>query len=155
MAIRASFDDANSLVIEMTAKISVYQNTNLGGGFEGSLKLNSAFNGTEQLSLISKKPDRHVPTLMLDEYYRGAFSLVKALTLSATKTSGGGISGIFPAALADIAIWTLLKGRTVTRIASSTAARLFQRTLTETALLATMAALNNRILFYLSEYPAA
>jgi len=102
-AMEASFDEARSLVKEMSTKISGSQIIETIDNFEGdfaiSMKLNSAFNGTVQLNMISKNSDRPVPTTMLDEYYKGAFSLANAMAISgkrtSTKTEGGDLPCCF------------------------------------------------------------
>lgn len=84
-AIRARFDHANALVKETRTKISGLESLetiqNSAGSFEASMELNSAFNGTAQLSVITKDPDKRAPTTNLDELYMGTFSMAKTMKL--------------------------------------------------------------------------
>jgi hypothetical protein len=93
MTMSASFDDVRSQVKEMSTKISGEQKIDdiymSSGNFEASMKLNSAFNGTVQLNMISNEPNKSVPTKTLEEYYRGAFSLINAMAISERSTSLG------------------------------------------------------------------
>lgn len=89
-AIRARFDHANALVTETTTKISGLQSLetirNSAGSFEASMELNSAFNGTAQLSVITKDTNKRAPTTNLDELYIGTFSLSKTMKLAEKRT---------------------------------------------------------------------
>lgn len=89
-AIKASFDHANALVKETVTKISGLESLetiqNSAGSFEASMELNSAFNGTAQLSVITKDRDERVPITTMDELYMGTFSLAKTMKLAEERT---------------------------------------------------------------------
>lgn len=89
-SIKASFDHANALVKETVTKISGMESLETiqksAGSFEASMELNSAFNGTAQLNVITKDPDKRVPITTMDELYMGTFSLAKTMKLANKRT---------------------------------------------------------------------
>ena len=96
-AIRADFDHANALVKNMATEISESSldslettTTYTSGSFEASMELNSAFNGTAQLSATelerNRPEDRGTPKTDMDEYYRGSFSLTKKMKIAEKST---------------------------------------------------------------------
>jgi hypothetical protein len=86
LALKTTFSDANSLVKEMSTTVSgakkVSEFEESSGSFKASMSLNSAFNGTAQISMMDKVEGRAVPINVMDEYYRGSFSLTKKMTAS-------------------------------------------------------------------------
>jgi hypothetical protein len=93
VGMKISFSEADSLVKEISAEISGKQTIDRihesSGSFKAGMELNSAFNGTAQVSAIYKDQNETVPVAMLDEYYRGAFSLVKKMKISEKSTESG------------------------------------------------------------------
>jgi hypothetical protein len=60
----------------------------ISGNYDASIYLNAAFNGTARYGMIMADPDgqRHSKT-MIDEFYRGSFSLEKKMKISIKRTS--------------------------------------------------------------------
>lgn len=89
---KAAFGSARSLVKHMATEVSgiqsieTIQDSTGTGSFVASMELNSAFNGTAQLSATvldqSQSEDWGTPETAMDEYYRGTFSLTKKMKIS-------------------------------------------------------------------------
>jgi hypothetical protein len=86
LALKTTFSDASSLVKEMSTTVSGVQKISefeeSSGSFKASMSLNSAFNGKAQISMTDKIEGRSVPITVLDESYRGSFSLTEKMTAS-------------------------------------------------------------------------
>ena len=93
VALTAVFDEARSLNKEIVVKMSGTQRyTNLtrldiSGTYDASMDLNAAFNGTARFGMIIADPDdQRDSKTMIDEFYRGSFSLEKKMKMSIKRT---------------------------------------------------------------------
>jgi hypothetical protein len=83
---KASFDHVQVLNKEMTTKISSgasYQDLTQEsyGSFVSSMKLNAVFNGTGQIGAYVGTLRGDNPDILLDEYYRGSFTINKMMEI--------------------------------------------------------------------------
>ena len=93
VALIAIFDEARSLNKEMVVKMSGTQRyTNLtrldiSGTYDASMDLDASFNGTGRFGMIVADPDdQRDSKTMIDEFYRGSFSLEKNMKISIKRT---------------------------------------------------------------------
>lgn len=101
---KAAFDSAKSLVKHMATEVSGFLSIDAiersAGSFEACMELNSAFNGTAQLSATvldqSQPDDWGTPETAMDEYYRGAFSLTKKMKISQKRSRSTGVDDWMP-----------------------------------------------------------
>ena len=89
--LKASFDHAQALNKEMTTKISSeasYEDLALhsAGSFANSMKLNAVFNGTGQIGAYVGTLSGDNTDVLLDEYYRGTFTISKKMNIGLKKS---------------------------------------------------------------------
>jgi hypothetical protein len=90
--LKASFDQVQVLNKEMTTKISSgesYQDLagSSAGSFASSMKLNAVFNGTGQIGAYVGTLNGENPDVLVDEYYRGTFTISKKMEIGLIKSS--------------------------------------------------------------------
>lgn len=84
--LKASFDHVQALNKQMTTKISseaAYEDLTRqsSGSFASSMKLNAVFNGTGQIGAHVGTFNEDNPDVLMDEYYRGAFTISKMMAI--------------------------------------------------------------------------
>lgn len=88
-ALEASFDQAQALNKEMTTKVSgigSYEDILSSTSFAGSMELNAVFNGTAQIGAYVGPLNGTNPDVLMDEYYRGTFTISKKMKIGFKST---------------------------------------------------------------------
>jgi hypothetical protein len=93
VALIAIFDETTSLNKEIVVKMSGTQRysnltrLDISGTYDASMDLNAAFNGSARFGMIMADPeDQRDSRTMIDEFYRGSFSLDKKMKISIKRT---------------------------------------------------------------------
>jgi hypothetical protein len=87
--LKASFDHVQALNKEMTTKVSgtgSYEDIQSSTSFTGSMELNAVFNGTGQIGAYLGPLNGENPDALMDEYYRGTFTISKKMQIGFKST---------------------------------------------------------------------